>query len=153
MKYYRLMENLPDRSPLGYGAAGARWNLKGIPLIYACNHLALNYLELLSIKGPSVAKSIWSLITIEVSGEIPHLDPSSLPIDWRMRPYPGSTQQIGSQWAQNKKSVYLKVPSCRIPLVGYSEEHNLLINPLHPDVNNLIKLVGSESVLYEINSF
>lgn len=146
------MENLPDRTPLGYGAAGARWNLNGVPLIYACNHVALNYLELLSIKGPSVAKCNWVLVTIEVLGDIPSLDPSTLPSNWRMRPYPTSTQQIGSQWAQRKTSPYLKIPSCRIPLAAYPQEHNLLINPLHPDFNKLVKYVSSEPVFYELNS-
>lgn len=152
MEYYRLMENLPDRTPLGYGPAGARWNIKGVPLIYACNNVSLNFLELLSIKGPSVADANWILVTLEISGEIPHLSPNSLPEDWKRRPYPSSTQQIGGRWAQKKASAYLKVPSCRIPLTGYPQEHNLLINPLHPDFNTLVKYVKSEPVAYELNS-
>lgn len=108
MKYFRLMEALPDRSPLGHGAAGARWNLNREPLIYACNHVAINYLELLSIKGTSVAKCSWALVIIEVIGDIPSLDPTTLPSNWRMRPYPKSTQQTGNQWAQKKASPYLK---------------------------------------------
>ena len=152
MMYFILMEDLPDRTPLGFGLAGARWNSNGIPMIYACNHIALNYLELLAIKGSAVAKCNWFLATIEVLGDIPSLDPSSLPQDWRMRPYPLSTQESGSLWAKRKTSPYLKVPSCRIPIAAYPKEHNLLINPLHPDFNNLVKFVKSEHANYEINS-
>jgi hypothetical protein len=74
-----------------------------------------------------------------------------LPSDWKMRPYPISTQQIGSQWAQKMISPYLKVPSCRIAISSYPEEHNLLINPIHPDFGRLIKFIGSEPVSYELN--
>lgn len=115
--------------------------------------MALNYLDLLSIKGPSVAKSSWVLVIIEVKGDIPSLDPRTLPSNWRLRPYPKSTQQIGSQWAQKKTNPYLKVSSCRIPLAGFPQEHNLLINPLHPNFSKLVKHVRSEPVTYELNSF
>lgn len=80
------MEDIPSRTPLGYGKAGARWNSNGDPLIYACNHISLNYLELLAIKGSIGADTKWKLITLEVHGEIPRLDPKSLPSDWKMRP-------------------------------------------------------------------
>jgi RES domain-containing protein len=151
MKYFRLMEDHPDKTPLGYGRAGARWNFTGVPLIYACNHVSLSYLELFSIKGPAVANLNWILVTLEVLGDIPHLDPQGLPSDWKMRHYPISTQQIGSQWAQKMISPYLKVPSCRIAISSYPEEHNLLINPIHPDFGRLIKFIGSEPVSYELN--
>ena len=152
MRYYRLMEDIPDRTPLGYGRAGARWNFNGIPLIYACNHVSLNYLELLSIKGPVVTKSNWTLVTLEVSGEIHRLDPTGLPSDWKWKPYPRSTQEIGSQWAQKLLGYCLMVPSCRIALSSYPEEHNLLINPLHPEFNKLVKVIGTEQVLYELDN-
>ena len=146
------MEDIPSRTPLGYGKAGARWNPNGVPLIYACNHVSLNYLELLAIKGSIVADTKWKLITLEVYGEIPRLDPKSLPSDWKMRPYPNSTQEIGSKWAQSMSSPYLMVPSCRIPLAGYPQEHNLLINPLHPEFTTLVKQIKIEQVLYELNT-
>ena len=146
------MEDIPDRTLMGYGRAGARWNLNGVPLIYACNHVSLNYLELLAIKGAAVASAKWKLVTLEISGKIPYLDPKSLPSDWKSRPYPKSTQEIGSQWAKSNKGLYLMVPSCRIALSGYPQEHNLLINPLHPDFTKLVKHAGTEQVLYELNT-
>ncbi|MGK7395468.1 MAG: RES family NAD+ phosphorylase [Candidatus Cyclobacteriaceae bacterium M3_2C_046] len=149
--YYRLIEKLPNRTPLGFGYGAARWNLPGTPLIYACKPGALNYLEMLSIKGASVTTSTWELVTLEVTGEIPRVAPDSLPSNWKRRPYPTSTQEIGTQWAQEKLSLCLKVPSCRISLSLYPQEHNLLINPLHPDFSALIKPVKSESISFEIN--
>ena len=151
MKYYRLIEDIPSRTPLGYGAAGGRWNSNGTPLIYACNHSSLNFIELLSIKGPIVTSTKWKLVVLEVEGDIPYIDPKDLPSDWKTRPYPASTQDFGTQWAQSMATPYLIVPSSRIPLSSYPDEHNLLINPLHPQKANLITVLNTEKVSFELN--
>lgn len=151
MKYYRLIENIQGRSPLGYGLGAGRWNQSGTPLIYACNQASLNFLELLSIKGSTVSKSSWSLITMEISAEIPFLNPLDFPSDWRRRSHPLSTQQIGNFWAKQMGTTALMVPSCRIPTSAYPIEHNLLINPLHPDFLRDVKFVSQEDVNFEVN--
>ncbi len=152
MQYFRLIESLSGRSGLGYGMAPARWNLVGTPLIYGCNLSALSFLELLSIKGPAVAQSSWKLIELEVIGAIPELDASQLAPDWKNRPHPRSTQELGTGWAKGMISLALKVPSCRIPLARYPEEHNLLINPFHPDFLKNIKIKQELDVSFEMNS-
>jgi RES domain-containing protein len=151
LKYYRLIENLPGRSPLGFGLGAGRWNPYGTPLIYACNQISLNFLELLSIKGPTVSRASWSLVTMDISGEIPYLEPSDWPSDWRRRPHPVSTQQLGNYWARQMASVALQIPSGRIPASSFPKEHNLLINPLHPDFTQTVKMVSQETVNFEIN--
>ncbi|WP_158858751.1 RES family NAD+ phosphorylase [Lunatibacter salilacus] len=151
MKAYRLIENIPGRSALGYGLGGGRWNQYGTPMIYCCNVSALNFLEMLSIKGMVVSQSNWSLITLEIQVELSYLEPSELPAEWRNRPYPISTQQIGTMWAKEMVSPVLKVPSCRIPLSKFSEEYNLLINPLHPEFLHAISFVKQEEVGFEVN--
>ena len=153
MHYFRLMENVPGRMPLGYGKAAGRWNLMGTPMIYACNQSSLNFLELLAIKGPSVSTASWSLVTLRVQGDIPRLHPDDLPADWTQRPYPRSTQEFGSQWAQGMTTPYLKVPSCRIPASSYPTEHNLLINPLHPNRTDLVEVINVEPVQLEVNAW
>jgi RES domain-containing protein len=151
LEYYRLIENLPGRSPLGFGLGAGRWNEYGTPLIYACNQISLNFLELLSIKGSIVSKASWYLVTLEISGEIPFLNPLDFPADWRRRPHPVSTQKIGNFWAKQMGSTALKIPSCRIPESTYPNEHNLLINPLHPDFIQNVKFISQEEVNFEIN--
>jgi len=149
--YFRLIEKKHQDSPLGYGRAGGRWNLPGTPIIYACNNSAINFLELLSIKGPIVASAKWCLVTMEIKGDIPYLEPKDLPGDWNMRPYPKSTQRFGTNWAQEKMSACLKVPSCRLPIFRYPYEHNLLINPVHPDIQKSLKIASVEEVEFELN--
>lgn len=152
MHYYRLMENLPGRDSLGYGLGPGRWNQYGTPMIYCCAFSALNFLELLSIKGPVVTTSKWKLILFEVSMEIPELDPDFLPQDWKNRPYPRSTQDFGTAWAKGMISPVLKVPSIRIPISSYPKEHNLLINPLHKDFGSVVKKIEELDVTFEVNS-
>lgn len=152
VKYFRLIENLAGRSSLGYGIGAGRWNEYGTPVIYGCSVSALNFLELLSIKGAVVTHSKWKLVTLEIQTPIPELDATLLPTDWRNRPHPRSTQEFGSEWAKGMISPVLKIPSCRIPLCSYPIEHNLLINPLHPDFQSSIKVVEEWDVSSEVNS-
>ena len=151
MVYFRLIEDLPERTPLGYGLAGGRWNSFGTPMIYACNCSSLNFLELLSIKGSMVTTSSWLLIQMEIMGKIPSLSVDHLPSNWKERPYPRSTQDFGTYWAKKRISPLLKVPSCRLPLSSFPLEHNLLINPLHEAFSEVVKLKTLEKVSFEVN--
>lgn len=146
------MENLPGRDSLGHGLGSGRWNQFGTPMIYACPMSSLNFLELLSIKGPVVTRSKWKLSVIEVTVETPELDADFLPTDWKNRPCPRSTQEFGTTWVKGMVSPVLKIPSIRIPVKSYPEEHNLLIDPLHKEFTEAIKLLGDWDVIFEVNS-
>lgn len=152
MRYFRLIEDLAGRSPLGYGLGAGRWNEFGTPVIYGCSVTSLNFLELLSIKGAVVTQSKWKLIELEISEKIPELDVSQLPSDWKNRPHPRSTQEFGTAWAKGMISPVLKIPSCRIPLSSYPNEYNVLINPLHPDFLGSVKVLKEWDVSFEVNS-
>lgn len=151
MIYYRLISAAHADTPLGYGNAAGRWNKSGTPLIYACNISALNFLEFLAIRGSVVAQNQWVLVTLQLSDQVPILEAEDLPSNWFERPYPYTTQEFGTHWAQGMYSVALTVPSCRIPLSSYPIEHNLLINPLHPDRTNRVKVRNVEPVDFAIN--
>ena len=152
MRYFRLIEHLSGRSSLGYGLGAGRWNQYGTPIIYGCSISSLNFLELLSIKGMVVTQSKWKLVVLEITGQIPELDATLLPPDWKNRPHPRSTQDFGTAWAKGMISPILKIPSCRIPLQSYPSEYNLLINPLHPDFQTSVKPIEEWDVSFEVNS-
>lgn len=122
-------------------------------MIYASNVSALTFMELLSIRGAIVTSTKWILVGLEVLGNIPHLDERDLPSDWYHRPYPSSTQEFGTQWAQRMETPFLSVPSCRIPLSSYPVEHNLLINPLHAARNKVVQVVSTQQVSFALNSW
>ncbi|MBX7125332.1 MAG: RES family NAD+ phosphorylase, partial [Cyclobacteriaceae bacterium] len=133
MEYFRIVKREYADQPLGYGAAAGRWNPRQVPMIYASSSVALTVTEYLSIKGPQVVTTHWSLITYELLSDAPILEKDGLPQSWDARPYSLSTQFFGQSWAMRRAGVALKVPSARLPLSAYPREHNLLINPLHPD--------------------
>jgi len=56
------------------------------------------------------------------------LSRNKLPKDWDSLPPSESTQKIGQKWIEQVKHAILKIPSTVI-----REEHNFLINPVHPD--------------------
>jgi len=118
----------------GAQTAGGRWNKIGIPMIYTADSLALAALEtIVHLPKQALLKKIFFRIPVnfDTSFVIP-LNLADLPEDWDSFPPPQSTQNIGSQWAMKKKSVVLRVPSTII-----KEEFNYLINPTHPDFQEL----------------
>ena len=120
----------------GEGAltAGGRWNRIGIPMIYTADSLALAALEtIVHLPKQALLKKIFFRVPVSFdTGFVIPLNITDLPEDWDSFPPPQSTQNIGSQWALKKKSVVLKVPSTVI-----KEEFNYLINPAHPDFQEL----------------
>lgn len=151
MRYFRLMENIPGRESRGYGLGPGRWNQFRTPMIYACTMSSLNFLELLSIKGPVVTQSKWKLAVLEIEGPVPELDVEFLSSDWKNRPYPRSTREFGTGWAKGMISSTLKIPSIRVPLKSFPQEHNLLINPLHREFAKTVKLIEEWDVTFEVN--
>ena len=89
---------------------------------------------------------------LSLAQALSHKEPTHLSADWKNRPHPRSTQEFGTTWAKGMISPVLKIPSCRIPLSTYPSEHNVLINPLHPDFINSVKLVEEWDVSFEVNS-
>lgn len=118
----------------GEGArlVGGRWNLPGTPLVYTSETLSLAALETFVHLQP-VDKRIryaWFQVTIPANVSIDKL--SSLPKSWRDSPPSEATQSAGSRWAKQAGAAALRVPSILVP-----GEHNLLLNPLHPQFKRL----------------
>jgi RES domain-containing protein len=121
-------------SGIGAWLEGARWNHKGVYMVYTAESISLAALEMI-VNLPEEALLYKLYVRIPVQFDAKHvtpLKPSQLPSDWNYSPPPESTQTIGSNWAKTGKSLVLKVPSSVIP-----DEHNYLINPLHPAAADL----------------
>jgi RES domain-containing protein len=120
----------------GEGAriAGGRWNKIGTPMIYTADSLALAALEIIvHLPDKGLFNKIFLRIPVRFdAGMVISLESSRIPRDWNSFPVPESTQDIGTQWALDKKSAVLKVPSTII-----REEYNYLINPEHPDFKKI----------------
>lgn len=139
------------RQPLGFGPKGGRWNDNNVPLIYCSNTRSLALFEIYCIMGRQAAKGNFVMAELNLEGDIPWLVKNDLPADWRNRPHSRSTKEFGTNWAKMRPSLCIKVPSARMPLSSFPDEHNLLINPFHPDFLKSIAIVGIESLKFEIN--
>lgn len=116
----------------GEGAriAGGRWNSAGLPVVYTSEHLSLAVLEIL-VHAPNsaarqVARGRSAIVIPDQLLEVVHR--KMVPKDFGPLTPLGVTQAIGDDWLQSNRSAALVVPSAIIPL-----EHNILLNPLHPD--------------------
>ena len=137
MKAYRIVKRRHAAEAFtGEGARlyGGRWNRPGTPLVYAAHTRALAALESLAHYGGAERRLKFVTFELDVPDElILHLDQSTLPRGWRSEePSPG-TQEIGSHWQREGRSVALAVPSVLIP-----EEFCLLLNPHHRDTSRVM---------------
>jgi RES domain-containing protein len=130
VRVWRITRSAHTANPLsGEGAArsGSRWNSRGVRIGYTSTSRPLAVLEMLvHVTRESIPEDI-VLIPIDVPvGLIAELH--SPPENWNALPWSDPGRQAGDNWALEKRSVALLVPSVLLPV-----EKNLLINPLHPD--------------------
>jgi RES domain-containing protein len=119
-------------APDGEGARryGGRWNKPGTPVVYTSGTLSLAALEyLVHVDSDILPDSLVSIrATIPDSLTIETIHASDLPDDWKDTIIPVALQELGTSWANQAKSLVLKVPS-----VVIQHEWNYVLNPLHPD--------------------
>lgn len=136
MKLYRLskLKYSQDLSGKGAELSGGRWNSKGTPIIYTSQSIALATTEVAVHIPLGILPKGYVVITYEVPDSviIQELDESLIPLDYKSIPHSHSTQVIGDEFLQNKRSLILKVPS-----VVINGDLNYLINPLHSDITKI----------------
>lgn len=146
MEVHRIAKANYARDLSGTGARlfGGRWNLKGTPMLYTSASRALAMLEVLVHANRELLPQDLELITLELPVSRPtHLDPRLIEKHWQSYPAPVTIQEWGSGWIQDRKELALWVPSVLVP-----EEGNVLINPLHPDMEK-VKITGQRVVVWD----
>ena len=139
MIIYRLAtENFAgDLSGEGAKLFGGRWNSIGYTALYASEYISLCILEILVRANKYTSPDSYTLITLEVpETNISEIQFKKLKNDWQF--YTEYTQYIGDEFLKDHRAIALKVPSAIVP-----QEHNFLINPLHPDFKK-IKVINTE---------
>ncbi len=120
-----------DISGEGAKLRGGRWNSAGLPLVYTSTTISLSLLELLIYNATYEELQNNYLMKIQVPGITENsLTPINLKKQWQKDI--GYSRFIGDSFLTTKKNMLLKVPSPIIP-----EEHNVLINPSHPDFKKI----------------
>ena len=112
---------------------GGRWNSPGIRIVYVSEHQSTAALEIFIHRVPFVTAEKFKAFRIEWPDNIMEiLATAKLPAKWRMAPRPAETVAIGDQWALQKRSVVLAVPSAISP-----DDRNFLLNPEHPNFKRI----------------
>lgn len=138
MRVYRLAREKPGRyqaddlSGNGAALAGGRWNPRGTRVVYTCCNPSTAVLEALVHLGGLMPAAQHFLVTIDIpdaciaSAFVPDIPP-----DWNTPGHdPRSTMAIGQAWIEKGNHLAMKVPSIVCPA-----EVNLLLNPLHAEMD------------------
>lgn len=140
MQVFRLARANRRHDLSGWGAylVGGRWNLPGRAVLYTAENRALAAMEVLVHLPSDTLPTDMYLLTLDVPDTLSReeLTVAQLPPDWQRLSQPQPTATLGSEWLQAGRSLALRVPSVLMP-----QEHNLLLNPVHPDFGQ-VRLVG-----------
>ncbi len=142
MIIYRITLALHASDLTGEGSRlyGGRWNPPGIPMTYTSSSVALASIECF-VNTPSdiVSQSNFQRVDIgipdDASSEV--IKTTDLPSNWPNTPAPDFLSEIGRKWTENSSSLILIVPSAALG----GHENNVLINPRHPQINE-VKVVS-----------
>jgi RES domain-containing protein len=115
---------------------GGRWNSKGAPVAYASDTLALSALEYLvhaDVRRLATAKLVACAASWQDDVRSEDADAARISEAWRETPAPSALAMFGDAWVREARTAILRVPSAIVP-----REHNVLINPRHPDADRLM---------------
>lgn len=124
-----------------------RWNLRNEYVIYTGSSRSLSTLEMVVHRSSIRQAPEYEMMIISMPDEeslYERVQIKDLPSNWqKLKNYP-VTQQIGSDWYKNQRSLILKVPSAII-----SQEFNYVINTNHPLFEEKVKLVRNENYFFD----
>jgi RES domain-containing protein len=148
MILYRFARQIYSNDISGNGAKklGGRWNSPGFPVVYTSTAISLSLLELFVYHTTYEEILVNVLMRIETPDiSIQSLSSHSLKENWEKDI--DYSRFIGNEFLKSKKSLLLKVPSAIIP-----EEHNMIINPVHPDFKK-VKIIKAASFQFDSRLF
>lgn len=79
-----------------------------------------------------------AIIQIPDNASLQEIDCSKLPQNWKAYPAPAMLAEVGTKWANERKTLLLRVPSAVV-----EQEYNILINPLHPEMHQ-VKIIEAK---------
>ncbi|WP_158631525.1 RES family NAD+ phosphorylase [Chitinophaga solisilvae] len=147
MEVYRISKCAYINDLTGTGARlyGGRWNSPGHAIVYTAGSRALSALEVLvHIPLKNIIQD-FCIATIQIPDEtaIKTITRQELPSGWQSLAPSPHLQCIGDEWAETARYAVLKIPS-----VVIAEEFNYLINPLHPEAEQ-IKILHTQPFLFD----
>lgn len=134
MIVYRLAQadHAQDMSGNGARLYGGRWNMKGMPALYASEHVSLCVLEVLVNAVSLQYLQALQLLEIEIANEslVKTIDEKKLKKDW-FNDF-AYTQWMGTEMLRQKDILVFRCPSAVI-----HNEWNYVFNTIHPSYKRL----------------
>ncbi len=147
MKVYRIAKRQFIRDLSGEGARqfGARWNKKGIGVLYTSESRSLATVEYLVHLSLGILPHDLSIAELEFPDTelLEKIDILTLPAHWSSYPAPTELAEIGSAWCQRSETLGLRVPSSVV-----KAEWNIVLNPLHPGFSR-VRIVSVEEYVFD----
>ena len=144
MIVYRIVkEKFAEQSLSTEGSRlfGARWNPKGIGILYTTSTPELGLIETLA-HAPGVRyedlPTYW-LSSIEIPDNIKYYNRDEMPTFWQDKNYE-RTQYWLKDWLENPDFLAIALPSVIVPF-----SHNILLHPKHPSFSE-IRLIAQEKI-------
>lgn len=112
---------------------GGRWNSPGNATVYLGDSLALAGMELLvHLRFVDVLAAYRKMPVFIPESLVRQIDVALLPADWTAPIHLRETRAIGDEWLGTGASAVLLVPSAVV-----AGETNFIVNPTHPDMNQI----------------
>lgn len=123
----------------------ARWNSKGVYVLYAASTRSLACLENVVHRDGLGLSANFRTMLIQVPDDLKMttISLASLDESWREWAAASYTRAIGDAWAARLESAVLRVPSAIIP-----DEYNIILNTAHPDFRK-ISLLRTEPFQFD----
>ena len=150
MEVFRICKYKRVRDLSGFGASikGQRWNRRNTFMLYTASHRSLAFLEVLVHIGENYPDEDYAIVTLEIPDEsIILLDVNILPEDWFKIFEPGELSIFTDEWLKKDQSIAIGVPSAVV-----TQEINYLINPLHPNFQE-VKIKNIEKFNFDERFF
>lgn len=139
MILYRLTSGgyKDDLSGMGPKLYGGRWNSIGLKALYTAEYISLAVLEVLvHIKKYNLPLD-YHLVSIHVPDNTKPATISKEKLRKNWKDDVAYSQFMGDEFLKSNQALLLKVPS-----VIVDQEHNYILNPVHPDAQR-IKIVST----------
>ena len=149
MQIFRIGD---ERHPIwdGTGAAliGGRWNSPGKPVIYGSLSYSCALLEILAHANIGRIPTTQRFVVADVPDgvSVASYDEQNLPAGWDSE-NSASARAFGDQWLKEERVAVLVVPSVIARL-----DRNALVNPLHPNANQLM-VTAPEKIIWDKRLF
>ena len=146
MEVFRISKKQYADRLVSSGSAN-RWNYEGQYVIYTASSRSLSTLELIVHMGNPKPDTGYKIMVISIADEdwlYQQVYLKDLPENWRKIEAYSHLRTIGSDWYESKSSLVLKVPSAIVPY-----EYNFIINTMHPDFNNKVRLIRLENYFWD----